>query len=288
MPETESSSSSGLMNDRITYKLREYAARLRQGHREGLSAAELRGRKSMMLEEVYRMLCIHLGEPPTEFEWQWRNKDKEFHREGIMTPLQFAQKYVTTDLDSLVCLIHCPQSSKAYNTLYTIEYLGNVVGGQIVRYLNVEIDVLKHAAIEMIKDGKPVWFGCDVGKMFDRDLGIMDTVLYDYEGIYNVEFGLSKAETLDYGQSLMTHAMVLTGVDLDGDDRPRKWRVENSWGDKGGDKGFMMMTDAWFDAYLYEVAVEKRYLSPDLLKLLETVPVGLPPWDPMGSLAAAE
>src|SRR5262249_49782687 len=155
-------------------------------------------------------------------------------------------------------------------------------------YLNVEIDLLKHAAIEMIKDGKPVWFGCDVGKMFDRDLGVMDTDLYDYEGIYGVEFGMSKAETLDYGHSLMTHAMVLTGVDLDADDRPRKWRVENSWGDKGGDKGFMLMTDAWFDSFLYEVAVEKRYLSPDLLKLLETEPVGLPPWDPMGALAASE
>src|SRR5205807_937322 len=110
------------------YKLREYAARLRQGHRDGLPIKKLRERKSVMLDEIYRILCIHLGEPPTEFEWQWRNKDKEFHRDGLMTPRQFAQKYVTTDLDSLVCLIHCPQSAKSYNTLYTIEFLGNVVG----------------------------------------------------------------------------------------------------------------------------------------------------------------
>jgi bleomycin hydrolase len=288
MPESESSSSSGMMNDRVTLKLREFAARLRQAHRDGVSLETLRIRKAGMMEEVYRMLAIHLGEPPTEFVWQWRDKDKEFHRDGMVTPQQFFKDHVPVDLDSMVCLIHCPQKTKSYNTLYTINYLGNVVGGEIIRYLNVEMAALKQAAIDMIKDEKPVWFGCDVGKMFDRDLGLMDLDLYEYDALYGTSFGMDKAERLDYGESLMTHAMVLTGVDLDDAGRSRKWRVENSWGDKGGDKGFMMMTDAWFDQYLYEVVVERKYVASEILRLLEGPAVGLHPWDPMGSLASAD
>ncbi len=288
MPETESSSSTGQMNDRITWKLREYAAVLRAAHAEGETADQLATRKHDMLEEVYRMLCIHLGEPPTEFMWQWRDKDKEFHRDGVISPQKFLEKHCAPDLDDMVCLIHCPQDTKKYNTLYTIDYLGNVMDGDIIKYLNVEIAALKNATAKMIKDGKPVWFGCDVGKTFDRDLGLMDLELFDYEAVYGTTFGMDKAQRLDYGQSLMTHAMVLTGVDLDENDQPLKWRVENSWGEKGGDKGFMMMTDAWFDEYLYEVVVERQYVEQELLAILETTPEVLPPWDPMGSLASAE
>jgi bleomycin hydrolase len=229
------------------------------------------------------MLCIHLGEPPAEFEWQWRDKDKEFHRDGVLTPREFFDRHVQADLDGMVCLIHCP--TLEYNTLYTINYLGNVMGGHAVRYLNVPVEVMKAASVEMIKDEKPVWFGCDVGKSFDRDLGMMDTDLFDYDGLYGTRFNMSKSQRLDYGASLMTHAMVFTGVDLDDAGRPRKWRVENSWGEKGGDKGFMLMTDAWFDEYNYEVVVDKQYVDPDLLKVLDSEPIGLPPWHPMGSLA---
>ncbi|GAB4459876.1 MAG: C1 family peptidase [Armatimonadaceae bacterium] len=287
MPETESSSSSRMMNAHLTHKLREFACRLRQMHRSGAGEMALRSEKAAMLETIYRMLAIHLGEPPREFLWQWRDKDKDFHRDGVLTPQQFREKYVPLDLDNMVCLIHCPQESKAYNTLYTVAYLGNVVEGHPVRYLNVEMETLKAATVAQIREAKPVWFGCDVGKYLDRDLGLMDTDLYDYGSIYGAPFTLNKAERLDYGQSLMTHAMVLTGVDLDEKDRARKWRVENSWGDHGGDKGFMIMTDAWFDEFLYEVVVEKQYVPADLLPLLETEPTVLAPWDPMGALAAS-
>ena len=146
---------------------------------------------------------------------------------------------------------------------------------------------MKRAAVAQIKDEQPVWFGCDVGKEFDRELGLMDMDLYDYSGLYGVQFGMDKATRLDYGASLMTHAMVFTGVDLDDQDNPRKWRVENSWGEKAGDKGFMIMTDSWFDQYNYEVVVGKQYVAQELLEILDTEPVGLPPWHPMGSLASA-
>ncbi|MCX6362546.1 MAG: C1 family peptidase [Armatimonadetes bacterium] len=285
MPETESSSSTGMLCDRLTLKLRQFAAILRRDHRAGATLDELRARKPAMLDEVYRILAIHLGEPPASFEWQWRDKDKSFHRDGVLTPLEFTEKYCATDLDAMVCLIHCPQQTKQIDTVYTVDYLGNVLEGQIVRYLNVSLDAMKAAAIAMIKDGKSVWFGCDVGKCFDRDLGMMDLELYDYPSIYGTDFALTKAERLDYGESAMNHAMVFSGVDLDDEGKPRKWRVENSWGDKGGEKGFMLMSDAWFDEFNYEVAVEKAYLPAELLAALETEPVHLHPWDPMGALA---
>jgi bleomycin hydrolase len=139
----------------------------------------------------------------------------------------------------------------------------------------------------MIKDDQAVWFGCDVGKMFQRDKGILDPDIYDYDLVYNTTFPLNKADRLDYGHSRMTHAMALTGVDISDDGVPTKWRVENSWGDEHGDKGYETMTDTWFDEYLYEVTVHKKYLGEELLKVLNTEAVVLPPWDPMGALAKA-
>jgi len=285
MPETESSSSTGQLSHNVTAKLREYTCRIRNAHQAGASEDELHAMKPDMLAEVHRMLCIHLGEPPTEFLWQWRDKDKEFHRDGVMTPREFWTKYVSTDLDDLVCLIHCPQAAKSYNTLYTIRFLGNVVGGEIIKYVNVDLDIMKAAAVAQIKDGEPVWFGCDVGKCLDRDLGRMDPDLFEYDLVYGTEVALTKAERLDYGDSRMNHAMVFTGVDLGDAGKPRKWRVENSWGDKVGDNGFLQMTDPWFDEYNYEVVVRRKHLAPEVLAILETEPVVLDPWDPMGSLA---
>jgi bleomycin hydrolase len=288
MPETESSSNSWIMTMLVTARLREDAAELRRMHKAGAGAAALRARKVEMMAEVYRMLVIHLGEPPRQFVWQWRDKNNEFHRDGVITPRQFFERHVQFDLDSLVCLINCPTADKPFNKLYTISYLGNVAEGHIIRYLNVDLPVFKKAAADQIVAGKPVWFGCDYGKMLDRDLGILDMSLYDYGLVYGAPFKADKAERVDYGHSVMTHAMVFTGVDLDDAGRPRKWRVENSHGDKVGDKGFLAMSDSWFNEYLYEIVVEKQFVPPDLLPILDTEPVRLPPWDPMGSLAMAD
>ena len=166
-----------------------------------------------------------------------------------------------------------------------MQYLGNVIGGRPVRYLNVDIQTLKKAAVDMIKDNHAVWFGCDVGQMLETDMGAMDLNVYDYKLVFGMDFKLDKAGRLDYRNSEMTHAMVLTGVDLDDKGKPKKWRVENSWGAKIVDKGYMYMMDEWFDEYLYEITVRKKYLSPELLKVLDTEPIVLPSWDPMGTLA---
>ncbi len=285
MPETESSSSTGAMNWQITLRLKEFGCRLREAHRAGRTEKQLRAMKPAMLETVYQMLCIHLGEPPTEFEWQWRDKDKAFHRDGTLTPLEFYRKHIDVDLSDMVCLIHCPQATKRFNEVYTIKYLGNVVGGEPIQYLNVDLDVMKQAAIKQMQNGESVWFGCDVGKYFGRDHGWMDTEMYRYDLVYGSAPTLTKAERLDYGESLMTHAMVFTGVDLDDEGKPRKWRVENSWGEEGGDKGFYGMSDPWFDQFNYEVVVHRKYLPTEYVEMLKRPAVELEPWDPMGSLA---
>ena len=288
MPETESSSNTWPMVAMLTGKLREDAAELRRMHTQGANEKALRDCKNEMMSVIYRMLVIHLGEPPREFFWQWRDKDNTFHRDGKITPQEFYKRYVQVDMENMICLINCPTTDKPYNKLYTIQYLGNVVEGNIVRYVNVDMATFKKAALEQVTAGSPVWFGCDVGKMLDRDMGILDMKLFDYPLAYNTEFKADKAERVEYGQSVMTHAMVFTGVDVDAEGKSTKWRVENSWGDQVGDKGFLVMSDPWFDQYMYEVVVDKRYVSAEVLALLETEPVKLKPWDPMGSLAAAE
>jgi bleomycin hydrolase len=144
---------------------------------------------------------------------------------------------------------------------------------------------MKKTASDMVKEGRPVWFGADAGKESNRELGVFDPEIYDYSSLYGMELKLDKAERLDYGYSRMTHAMVFTGVDIDEDSKPRRWRVENSWGTGVGDKGFYTMSDSWFDEYNYEIMVDKKYLSEELLKVLDTEPIVLKPWDPMGALA---
>lgn len=285
MPETESSSNTPQMNWQITLRLKDFGCRLREAHQKGKSTDQLRAMKPAMLETIYKLLCIHLGVPPTEFEWQWRDKDRVFYRDGVITPKEFYRKHIDVDLSDMICLIHCPQATKSFNEVYTVKFLGNVVGGETVKYLNVDLDVMKQASVKQLQNGEPVWFGCDVGKYLDRDLGWMDNELFDFDLVYGSVPTLNKAERLDYGESLMTHAMVFTGVDLDDEGKTRKWRVENSWGEKGGDKGFYGMTDAWFDEFNYEVVVHRKYLPDEFVKLLDREPIGLEPWDPMGSLA---
>jgi bleomycin hydrolase len=286
MPETESSSNTMSMNAILKMKLREAARTLRDAIAKGATADEAREIKQRVLTVIYRILAIHLGTPPMTFDWQWLDKERAFHRDGTLTPQEFAARYITLPLDDYVCLVHDPRDTSPYGRTFTVEYLGNVWDGGITRYLNVEIDVLKDIAMRTLLDGEPVWFGCDVGKMMRRDLGLWDAQLFDYESVYDTAFTLTKAERLVYRQTQMTHAMLFTGVDVV-DGRPRRWRVENSWGEDNGQKGFYLMNDSWFDEYLFEIAARQSYLPASLRAALEEPPIVLPAWDPMGSLAGA-
>jgi bleomycin hydrolase len=284
MPETHSSSNTRTMNGLLRAKLREGAKTLRDEQAAGATLSALRATKEGLLRVIHRMLCVHLGTPPARFTWQWQDKDRAFHRDEATTPQEFAAKYITVPIDDYVCLVHDPRSTSPFGKTFTVEYLGNIVGGAIVKYLNVEIDVMKSIAQRTIVAGEPVWFGCDVGKQMQRDLGLWDRDLFDYGALYGTEFALDKAARLDYHQTLMTHAMLFTGVDvLDG--RTRRWRVENSWGEENGQKGFFIMNDNWFDEYTFEIAARRDYLPADLQAALDLDPMVLPAWDPMGALA---
>jgi len=284
MPETFSSSNTRGLNQALTNLLRKGSRDLRAEAAAGASVERLDEVKADLLEAAHRILVIHLGTPPTEFFWQWTGEDKTFHREGTMTPLEFASQYVTIPLDDYVCLVHDPRDSSPPGKTFTVEFLGNIVGAPPVIYLNVEVETLRRLAMKTIVDGEPVWFGCDTGKMSNTKLGMWDAALYDYNGVYSTDLTMSKAERLVFHDSLMTHAMLFVGVDVV-DGAPRKWRVENSWGDESADKGLWTMNDNWFGEHVFEIAVRRDILPPELQGALDEQPTVLPAWDPMGALA---
>lgn len=285
MPESSVSGNTREMNRILTELLRNDACLLRKAAKEGKDPHALEGMKGRMLDEVYRMLCICLGEPPKTVDMEARDEEGNFIQDLNLTPLDFFKKYVDMDLNDYVSLINAPTEDKPFYHRYTVKMLGNVKEGNPVCYINLPVDELKKAAIAQLKDGEPVWFGCDMGPCISRDLGIMDLNIYDFKDFLQVDFSMNKAERLDYGQSLMTHAMVFQGVNLSKDGSPTRWRVENSWGDDKGKKGYFVMSDEWFTEYMYQVVVNKKYLTKEQADILNTEAIELQPWDPMGSLA---
>ena len=288
MPETACSSNTRDMDAYLTRYLRGAAKRLRESHEAGVGTDDLRAMKKEMMGEVTSLLITCLGEPPVQFDVRLRDKDDELVLSGTYTPQEFFDKVVSMPVDDYVSVISAPTADKPFGHTYTVDRLGNVVEAGGVRYLNLPVERLKELAVAQLQDGLPVWFGCDVAQSFIRDEGIMDTASLDVDGLFGfpVEGCLDRAERLDYGESLMTHAMVLEGVNLDAAGNPTLWKVENSWGDKRAKDGFDSITDAWFDQYVYQVVVDKRFLSDSERKTYETEePTVLAPWDPMGSLA---
>ena len=282
MPETYSSANTARMNSVLRNLLRQGAKSVRETAARGVDAA--RAEKADILRVIYRVLCIHLGTPPDSFDWQWTDKNREFHRDGVLTPREFAAKYVEVPIDEYVCLVHDPRPSSPVGKTFTVEYLGNVLGAPPVTYLNVDMPVIKDIASRALQQREPVWFGCDVGKMMSNDYGVWDANLYDLSSVYDTAFSLGKADRLLYHETEMTHAMLFTGVDvLDG--VPRRWRVENSWGADKGKDGFYTMNDSWFDEYVFEIAARRSMLPEALQQALDAEPIVLPAWDPMGALA---
>lgn len=284
MPESNNSSNSRDLNNYLNKKLRKDAVALRQLVAEGKTAEDIQTAKEAMLEDIYRFLATSLGTPPETFDFEYRDEDKNYHIDRNLTPQSFYEKYVGVDLDDYVSIINAPTADKPYNQSYTVQMLGNVVGGKEVKYLNVDMPTFKKLAIAQLEQGESVWFGCDVGQSSTRDTGIMALDAYDINDLFDIDFTMTKAERLDFGESLMTHAMVLTGVDLI-DGESTKWKVENSWGEKVGTNGFFVMSDAWMDEYTYQIVVRKEFLTAEQLAAFEAEPTVLAPWDPMGALA---
>ena len=281
-PESVASSNSRELNQYLNKLLRQDAQILR----DLIAGGAVQAKKEELLQEIFNYLAMTLGLPPRQFDFAYRDKDDNYQSEKNITPQAFFEKYVGLKLSDYVSVINAPTADKPYGKSYTVEMLGNVVGAPSVRYINLPMDRFKELAIAQMKAGETVWFGSDVGQVSDRQKGILATNVYDFTASMDINLTQDKAGRLDYSESLMTHAMVLTGVDLDADGKPVKWKVENSWGDKVGQKGYFVASDAWMDEYTYQIVVRKDFLTAEELAAYEAEPQVLAPWDPMGALAS--
>lgn len=285
-PESISSSNSRELNQYLNKLLRQDAQILREVIAAGADDKTVQAKKETLLQEVFNFLAINLGLPPRTIDFAYRDKDNNYHSDKNITPQDFFKKYVGLDLSEYVSVINAPTADKPYGKSYTVEMLGNVVGSRDVRYLNLDMNRFKELAIAQMQAGETVWFGSDVGQISDRQKGIMATNVYDFETAMDIDFTQDKAGRLDYSESLMTHAMVLTGVDLDENGKSLKWKVENSWGDKVGHKGYFVASDAWMDEFTYQIVVRKEFLTAEERAAYAAGPIVLAPWDPMGALAS--
>ena len=286
MPESENSPCTSALNDYLTKVLRMYARDLRNSYAKDKDLKKLDKKVEEFMTNIYNILSVSLGTPPTVIDFEARDEKKKFISYKNITPQEFVKKHIGLNLDDYISLINAPTKDKPYYKSYTVDFLGNVTELDHVKYVNVPIDVMKKAVIDQLKDGHPVWFGCDVIQFFDRAGSRLDLESVKIFDLFNVKYDLSKAERLDYKESLMTHAMVFVGADVDEKTgKVNRFKVENSWGKDSGSRGYLVMSNAWFDEYMYQALINKKYLSKEVVEAYEKEPIHLKPWDPMGSLA---
>lgn len=278
-PESYNSENTRWMSKLIRKKLKEDGLELRQMHADGDKEKKLRETKNVMLAEVYKILAITLGEPPHEFTWRYEDKDGVLSEAVEYTPISFYEKFININLDDYVMFMNDP--SRDFGILYEIENDRHTYEGGNWEYINLESDKIKEFAKKSILGNDAMYFSCDVGKQLDKDRGYLDVNNYDYGTLMGIELGMDKKQRIQTFESGSTHGMALVAVDLI-DDKPVKWLLENSWGDSGF-KGHLIMTDEWFDEYMFRVVIHKDYIDAETMKILETEAVILPPWDPMFS-----
>lgn len=279
MGETKSSSSTSKMNRILSLKLREDGLELRRMAEKGANRTQLQSRKEEMLGTVYRILALTLGEPPTQFTWTHKDSKGNIVSKKEYTPLSFYNEFLGNDLKSdYVMLMNDP--SRDYYKLYQIDYDRHTYDGENWTYVNLPIEEIKEMAIKSIKDSTMMYFSCDVGKFIDRERGLLDIDNFDYESLFGTSFGMNKADRIRTFASASSHAMTLMAVDIDENGKPVKWMVENSWG-PGPNDGHLIMTDQWFDEYMFRLVVEKKYVNDNISEILKQKPITLPAWDPM-------
>ena len=284
MPETFQTSNTRGSNQYISKFMRKNALSLRKMAAGGASREALEAEKKALLAKCFSFLSSCYGEPPETFDFEYVDKDKNFHRESGMTPLSFRDKYLDGVWDDYVSLIHAPTADKPFDRLYTIKYLGNVAEDKGIRHVNLPMEELKAAVLRQLQDGEVVWFGSDCGKFGDRDSRFWDDQSFDSLPATGLDVAMTKEEMLDCCDSAMNHAMCFTGVNIGEDGKPNRWKIENSWGSEGLNEGYYMASDSWFDLLVYQAVVHKKYLG-DKAAILDTDPIVLDPWDPIGSLA---
>ena len=281
MPETYTSNNTDAFNSLLKRKLREFGLRLRDAADNGAKEKELLAMKKEQLKVVYKMLAQVYGVPPTEFEWAPKDANGKYREEPQKyTPKSFYDKYIGIDLQNdFVMLMNDP--TRPYWKSYEIEYDRHAYDGHNWLYVNLPIEEIKQMAIASIKDSTMMYFSCDVGKFLDSKRGTLDMNNYNYEELFGVEFGMDKRERISVYDSGSSHAMTLKAVDIDKDGNIVKWQVENSWGAGSGYQGTLIMTDEWFDEYMFRLVVDKKYVPAKVLDVLKEKPTMLPAWDPM-------
>lgn len=279
MPESFQSSETRDMNQLINRRLRRFAVDVKKAADEA-AIAKL---KEEALGELYGFLCSCFGVPPKSFNFEYVDKDGNYNLVKDMTPKAFFDTYVGMNFDDYVSIIHSPTPDKPYYNRFTVKYLGSEVTAPVT-HLNLPMDAFKAAVRKQLEDGAVVWFGSDCGNFINREQGTWDMHDFDLQALFSIDFSLDKENTLMTRDGAMNHAMVLTGVNIV-DDKPTKWKIENSWGTENGRKGYYACSDDWFNSYVYQAVVNKKYLSEEALAALEKTPVMVEPWDPMGTLA---
>ena len=282
-PETNTSSATRETAQLINFTIRKFASDAKALYQtKGLEA--VRKEKEEVLNKIYFLLVNAYGLPPEKFDFEYTDKDGNYHLEKGFDALSFKDKYLGDSLNDYVSLINAPTKDKAFGKTYIVQYLGNVVGGKQVTHLNVTMDRMKELILKQLRDDRIVWFGSDVGFYGDREEGVWDDTRFDLNTPFGLDLKMNKGESLDYHASQMNHAMCITGVSFK-EGIPSKWKIENSWGKDRAKDGYYIMSKSWFDQFVYQAVVDKKYLNEEELKALQGEPVVLKPWDPMGSLA---
>lgn len=264
-------------------KLQKDAMKLRELVNNDASEEKIKSVLETLNKENYRVLSISFGTPPEKFTYEYRDENNTFHSTGEVTPMEFFKEFIDVNLDDYVELMNLPGSDYPYNQAFGIDTSDNMVGGIPNRYLNLPMKELKRMAIKQLKDGEPVWYGCDVLQEWNNPAGILDLDVYDWDRSFGIKLGNDKTKRFQFDESLPTHAMLICGVDLD-EDKPTKWKIQNSWGDKPGHKGYFIMGDQWMDQYTYEIVVNKKYLTDDEMDAYGKDPIILPYWNAMNPI----
>ena len=280
MPETYNTNNTSSISSLIQLKLREDGLQLREmAAQKNVTPEKLQAKKTEMLGTIYRMLALAFGEPPAEFTFQQKNAKGEIVSCEKYTPMSFYEKFAKTDFSTYYMVMNDP--TREYYKVYEIQYDRHVYDGQNWRYLNLPMDEIAPMCIASIKDSTMMYFSCDVAKFLNRDKGFMDENNYDYGSLFGTTFGMDKKQRVATHASGSSHAMTLCAVDLDKDGKPIKWMVENSWGSSYGYQGFLIMTNAWFNEYMFRVVLEDKYIPAKYREMLNQKPIMLPAWDPM-------
>jgi len=278
MPESYNSENTRIISELLANNLKADAMEIRTMASQKKSDAAISTRKVEMLSDIYKVLALSLGEPPTEFSWRFTDKDNKISELIHYTPITFYKKWVNINLTDYVMFMNDP--SRPFYKLYEIDYDRHLLEGGNWKYINLPINEIKDYAKKSIIANEAMYFSCDVGKQLDIDRGYLDINNYNYSGLFSVNFEMDKKQRIETFASGSTHGMTLVGLDVDKEDKSTKWLLENSWGMKGY-KGFLIMTDDWFSEYMFRLVINKKYIPEQVMKILETKAVMLPPWDPM-------